>query len=191
MPHRGTLPRSEAGWESAWRHPIRRRQTPSSMSAEETPFPRAGRPPTQRSQTPCRDKPRSGAGSSLAVFLFFEKPLQVDAADGSGGGIKASAHLDFFAHLLSQFSRNVESFRLAVHEHGDLVLRVKALAVGATTVGPAASAFAFDKRAGQHFAERTEAADEFTAEFQVGIAWRPHMTLIIVSERSKVKHQRR
>jgi len=37
----------------------------------------------------------------LAIFLFFEKPLQVDFADGSGGGIKASAHLDLLAHLLN------------------------------------------------------------------------------------------
>ena len=120
----------------------------------------------------------------------MEKPLQVDTADGSGGGLKAAAHLDLFAYLLSPCSGNVESFRLAVDQHGDLVLGVKALAVGATTVGAAAGAIAFDKRAGEHFAERTEAADEFAAQFQVGIAWRPHMTLIIVSERSKVKHQR-
>ena len=97
------------------------------------------------------------------------------------------AHLDFFEHLLSPFHRNVESFRLAVHQHRDLVLRVQALAVGAMTVGPAASAFAFDKRAGQHFAESTEAADEFAAEFQVGFAGRFHMTLIIVSELNQVK----
>src|SRR5205823_14535257 len=64
--------------------------------------------PNRRSQTPCRDKPRSGAGSNLAIFLFFEKPLQVDFADGSGGGIKASAHLDLLAHQVNQFRRNVE-----------------------------------------------------------------------------------
>ena len=78
--------------------------------------------------------------------------------------------------------RNVEGFRLAVNQHGDLKLGVKVLAVGAMAVGPAAGAFAFDKRAGQHFAERTEAADEFAAQFQVGIAGWFHMTLIIVSE---------
>src|SRR5258708_250417 len=123
-----------------------------------------------RSQTPCRDKPRSGGGSNLAIFLFFEKPLQVDFADGSGGGIKASAHLDLLAHLLNQFRGNVESFRLAVNQHGDLILRVQAFAVGAMTVGLAAGASAFDKRAGQHFAESAEAADEFAAQFQVGFA---------------------
>jgi hypothetical protein len=56
------------------------------------------------------------------------------------------------------------------------------------TVGPAAGTFAFDKRAGQHFAERTEAADEFAAQFQVGLAGRFYMTLILVSEQRKVKH---
>ena len=44
----------------------------------ETAVPRAEHSPNQRSQTPCRDKPRTGAGSNLALFLFFEKPLQVD-----------------------------------------------------------------------------------------------------------------
>jgi len=43
------------------------------------------------------------------------------------------------------------------------------------TVGLAAGASAFDKRAGQHFAESTEAADEFAAQFQVGFAGRFHM----------------
>ena len=38
-------------------------------------------------------------GQDLPLFLFFEEPLQVDAADGGGGGIKAAAHLDFLAHL--------------------------------------------------------------------------------------------
>src|SRR5438552_7438432 len=129
------------------------------------------RSPNRRSQTPCRDKPRTGAGSNLAIFLFFEKPLQVDLADGSGGSIKASAHVDLLAHQVNQFRRNVESFRLAVNQHGDLILRMQAFAVGTMTVGPAAGASAFDKRAGQHFAESTEAADEFAAQFQVGFAW--------------------
>jgi hypothetical protein len=100
----------------------------------------------------------------LAIFLFLEKPLQVDAADGSGGGIKAAAHLDLLAYLLNQFRGNVESFRLAVNQHRDLILGVKAFAVGAMTAGSAAGAGAFDKRAGQHFAESPEAADEFAAQ---------------------------
>src|SRR5664279_1651923 len=55
-------------------------------------------------------------------------------------------------------------------------------------VGPAAGAFAFNKRAGQHFAERTEAANEPATQFQVGFAGRLHMTPIIVSEVDEVKH---
>src|SRR5258707_7553662 len=161
------------------------------MSAVETAVPRAARSPNRRSQTPCRDKPRTGAGSNLAIFLFFEKPLQVDLADGGGSSSKASAHGDLLAHLLHQLRRNVESFRLAINQHGDLILGVQAFAVGAMTAGLAAGASAFDKRARQHFAESTEAADEFAAQFQVGFAGRFHMTLIIVSESHKVKYPKR
>jgi len=57
------------------------------------------------------------------------------------------------------------------------------------TGGPAAGALAFDKRTGQHFAERAEAADQSAAQFEGGIAGRFHMTLIIVSEIDKVKHR--
>jgi hypothetical protein len=68
---------------------------------------------------------------------------------------------------------------------------METLAVGAMTSGAAAGAFAFDKRAREHFAESTETADEIAAQFQVGFAGRFHMTLIIVSEMRKVKHLRR
>jgi hypothetical protein len=37
------------------------------------------------------------------------------------------------------------------------------------TGGLATGPLAFDKRAGQHFTEQTKAADEFAAQFQVGI----------------------
>jgi hypothetical protein len=102
--------------------------------------------------------------------LFFEESLQVDPTDRRGGSVEASAHLDLFAYLLHQLRRNVESFRLAVNQQRDLKLRVQAIAVGATTVGPATGAFALDKRSGQHFAQSTEATDEFAAQFQVGFA---------------------
>src|SRR6266478_10176434 len=90
--------------------------------------PWAERSPNRRSQTPCRDKPRTGAGagSTLAIFfffeLFFEKALQVDRADRRGGRVEASAHLDLFAYLLHPSRRNVESFWLAVHQYRDLKL---------------------------------------------------------------------
>src|SRR5260370_20457873 len=161
------------------------------MSAVETAGPRAGHRPKRKSQTPYRDKPRTGAGSSGPIFLLFEKPLQIDAANGSGGGIEAPPHLNLLAHHLRQLRRNVEGFWLAVNQHRDLVLGVKVVAVGAAAVGPAAGAFAFDKGAGQHFAERTEAADQFAAQFQIGFAGLFHMTLIIVSEQEEVKRPRR
>src|SRR5260370_607301 len=145
MTHRDTRPRSEAGWESAWRRPERQRQTPFSMGAVEIAGPRAKRLPNQKTQTPCRDKPRTGTDSSLTILLFFEKPLQVEAADGSGGGIKAAAHLNFLSHLRDQLGRNVESFRLAIDQYGNLELGMKVLPVGAMAVRPTAGAFAFDK----------------------------------------------
>jgi hypothetical protein len=152
----------------------------------------AGSSLNQKSQTPYRDKPRIGAGSSGALFLlFFEKPLQVDAADGCGGGIEAVAHLDLFAHPLNQFGRDVESLRLAVNQNRDLVLGVETLAVGAMTRGATAGAFAFDKRARQHFAEITETADESAAQFQVGVGGLFKLTVIIVSEIRKIKHHLR
>ena len=68
---------------------------------------------------------------------------------------------------------------------------MKVLAVGAMTVGLSTSALALDKGAGQHFAERTQTANEFAAEFQVGVGGRFHMTLILVSENGQVKRYRR
>ena len=64
---------------------------------------------------------------------------------------------------------------------------MKALSVSTMTVGAATGAFAFDKRAGQRFAERTEATDEFAAQLQVRFAGGFYMTLIIVSEEDEVK----
>jgi hypothetical protein len=113
--------------------------------------------------------------------LFLEKTFQVDAADGGGGSLKAPAHLDLCAHLLHPLRRNVESLRLAVQQEGDLILPVQAFAVGAMTGGLATGPLAFDKRAGQHFTEQTEAADEFAAQFQIGNAGWFQMTPIMVS----------
>ncbi len=80
---------------------LKQRQTPSSRGAVEIACPRAERLPNQKIRTPCRDKPRTGTGSRLTVLFFFEKPLQVETADGRGGGIKAPAYLDFLSHLRS------------------------------------------------------------------------------------------
>src|SRR6266702_4146318 len=123
----------------------------------------------------------------LAGFLFFEKPLQVEAADGRGGGVKTPAHLNFLSYLVSQLGWNIESFRLAIDQYGNLELGMKVLAVGAMTVGLSTSSFELDKGARQHFTERTETANEFAAEFQVGVGGPFHMTLILVSEIGQVK----
>src|SRR5229473_1765232 len=77
-----------------------------------------------RSQTPCRGKPRTGAGTSLPRILLFEESPQIDAADGGRGGIKTITHLDLLAHLLDQLGRNVERFRLAVDQGRNLILDV-------------------------------------------------------------------
>ena len=111
--------------------------------------------------------------------------------DGRGGGVKAPAHLNFLADLISQLGWNVESFRLAIDQNGNLELGMKVLAVGAMTVGVSTRAFALDKGAGKHFTERPEPANEFAAEFQVGVGGRLHMTLILVSEIGEVKRYRR
>jgi hypothetical protein len=50
------------------------------------------------------------------------------------------------------------------------------------TVGPATGAEAFDKGAGQHFAQSPEAAHKLAAQLQIGFRGWFHMTLIIVSE---------
>jgi hypothetical protein len=121
----------------------------------------------------------------------LEKPFQVDATDGRGGSLKASAHLDLFAHPLHPVRRNVEGLRLAIQQEGDLILPVQAFAGGAITGGPATGPLAFDKRAGQHFAEQTEAADEFAAQFQVGIVGCFPVTLTKVSKIREIKYPRR
>jgi hypothetical protein len=71
------------------------------MGAVETAGLRAERRPTRKSHLPYPDKSPSGAGTRLrafrirlAGFLFFEKPLQVETADGRGGGVETPAHLN-------------------------------------------------------------------------------------------------
>ena len=74
------------------------------------------------------------------VFLLFEESPQIDAADGSSGGIKTIAHVDLLADLLDQCGRHVEGFGLAIDQDGNLILRMQVLAVGAMAVGAAAGA---------------------------------------------------
>ena len=113
----------------------------------------------------------------------FRLTLQMVAAAAS-----KRRRISVFSRTLSAHWRNVENLRLALYQNGDLKLGMKVFAVGAMTIRAAAGTLPFDERAGQHFTERTEAANEFAAQFQAGVAGRFHMTLIIVSEESKVKH---
>ncbi|HUE04517.1 MAG TPA: hypothetical protein VMR62_33510 [Bryobacteraceae bacterium] len=83
---------------------------------------------------------------------MFEESPQIDPADGGSGGIKTITHLDLFASLLDQPGRHVEGFGLAIDQDGNLILRMKVLAIGAMAVGATASAFAFDEGAWQHIA---------------------------------------
>jgi hypothetical protein len=69
-----------------------------------------------------------------------------------------------FSRTFASYSAGMLRFRLAVDQDRDLKLRVQLFAVGAMTVGSAAGTFAFDKRAGQDFAEKPEAADELAAK---------------------------
>ena len=78
-------------------------------------------------------------------------------------------HGDLLADLLDHFGRDVEDLWLAFDEHGDLILHVQVLAIGAMTVGPATSALAFDKGAGEHLAEGPEAADEASTSLEIGV----------------------
>ena len=62
----------------------------------------------------------------------------------------------------------MESFRLAVHEHGKLELGMELLSISAMAGGTPAGPLAFDEGTGQHFAERSEPTDEFAAQIEVG-----------------------
>jgi hypothetical protein len=112
----------------------------------------------------------SGAGTILPALFVFEESPQIDAADGGSGGIKTAAHLNLLAHLRDQLGGDMEDLGLTADEDGNLKLRMEVLAVGAMAVGAAATAFAFDEGAGQHFAEGAEAADEPAAGFEFRIA---------------------
>jgi hypothetical protein len=90
----------------------------------------------------------------------LEESAQIDAADGGSGGIEAVTHGDLLADLLDHGGRDVEDLRMAIDEHGDLILHVQVLAVGTPTVVPATTTLALDKRAREHVAEHPEAADE-------------------------------
>lgn len=103
-------------------------------------------------------------------FFFFQKTAQIDLANGGCRRFKPLAQGDLLADLVDHAFRYVEGLRLAVDQHGNLVLGMQGFAVGAVAVRSPAGAFILHKRAGQHFAESSETSDELTARLQIGIA---------------------
>ena len=106
----------------------------------------------------------------MFLFFFFQKTAQIDLANRSDRCFKALAQGDLLADLVDHAFRYMERLRLAVDQHGNLILGMQGFAVRAVTVRPSARAFILHKRAGQHFAEKSETADEFTAGLEIGIA---------------------
>ncbi|MBZ5620965.1 MAG: hypothetical protein LAQ69_19890 [Acidobacteriia bacterium] len=97
--------------------------------------------------------------------------------------MQAMVHLDSLTDLLGQLGRDVESLGFAIDQKGNLKLRMQILPVGTVAIGATAGTFALDEGAGEHLAERTEAANESATQFEVGVACHFVLTLIIVSER--------
>jgi hypothetical protein len=104
------------------------------------------------------------------VFPLFQKTAQIDLAKGGCRCFKPLAQGDLLADLVDHAFRYVEGLRLAVDQHGNLVLGMQGFAVGAVTVRSPAGASILHKRAGQHFAEPCETSEELTAGLQIGIA---------------------
>ena len=100
------------------------------------------------------------------------------------------AHLNSLTDLVGQLGRNAKSLRFAIDEKGNLKLGMQILAVGTVAVGATTGALALDEGAGEHLAERTEAADEPATQFEVGVSGHC-LTLIIVSEIESCKEIKR
>src|SRR6059036_2043052 len=103
----------------------------------------------------------------------------------TGGLFKALAHFHLGAHLVGQFYGQMKCLRLALPQNRQEKLAMELLAVGASAVGLAALAAAFDERAGKHLAPRAQSANQPAAQGEIGVVG--HLTLIIVSELGEVK----
>jgi hypothetical protein len=71
--------------------------------------------------------------------------------------------------LVGQFGRDVEDLRFALDQDREQELAMKLFAVGAAAGGFATGAGALDEGAGEHLAERAEAADESATQVEFGI----------------------
>src|SRR2546426_4226326 len=103
----------------------------------------------------------------------------------TGGLFKALVHFHLGAHLVGQFYGQMKCLRLALPQNRQEKLAMELLAVGASAVGLAALAAAFDERAGKHLAPRAQSANQPAAQGEIGGVG--HLTLIIVSELGEVK----
>src|SRR3989454_1615007 len=103
----------------------------------------------------------------------------------TGGLFKALAPFHLGAHLVGQFYGQMKCLRLALPQNRQEKLAMELLAVGASAVGLAAFAAAFDERAGKHLAQRAQSANQPATQGEIGVVG--YLTLIIVSELGEVK----
>src|SRR5713226_8607 len=103
----------------------------------------------------------------------------------TGGLFEALAHFHLGANLVGQLGGQMKCLRLALPQNRQEKLAMELLAVGASAVGLAALAAAFDERAGKHLAQRAQSSNEPAAQGEFGVV--RHLTLIIVSEQEEVK----
>src|SRR6059036_276360 len=101
----------------------------------------------------------------------MQKPAQVQMSNLTGGLFKALAHFHLGAHLVGQFYGQMKCLRLALPQNRQEKLAMELLAVGASAVGLAALAAAFDERAGKHLAPRAQSANQPAAQGEIGVVW--------------------
>ena len=109
--------------------------------------------------------------------------------DLAGSLFKAFAHFHLEAHFLDQIGGQMKCLRLALEHTREEKLAMEPFAIGAAAVGLAALTAAFDKRTGQHLAQRAQSTNEPAAQVEFGAGW--HLPLIILSELAGVKPLRR
>src|SRR2546428_10412392 len=97
----------------------------------------------------------------------------------TGGLFKALAHFHLGAHLVGQFYGQMKCLRLALPQNRQEKLAMELLAVGASAVGLAALAAAFDERGGKHLAPRAQTANQPAPPGEIWGLW--PLTLLIMS----------
>jgi hypothetical protein len=100
-------------------------------------------------------------------------------------------HLHLVAGLFCQLGRDMEGLPLAFDQDRDLQLRMQLLAVRTATIRLATLALAFDERAGEHFAKRSQAAHQSAAEMEVAIEGHRCLPFIVVADETAVKTRER